>query len=243
MGERTRSMIGTMDGVSTVRVYSANPKTADGYNTLIFRRTIDRTLKKLSWASTVDATNNPLPEDVVLRDERLEYTRGQKKRLIEFLVGRLRRQYGVVENDDFGRFHLQRIFAKEVQRHALATRREYVAALSARQVAERMVHLVAAPNEELNSLNGIRHFEYGLAKVRIGTDLYLVMGIVGIKLGSAPYYDQHVVAKFKADSEASSIQGHMRIGESAFERVYDNRFRMILQGVELYYQKMVKYAV
>ena len=51
------------------------------------------------------------------------------------------------------------------------------------------------------------------------------------------------LAKFKADSEASSIQGHMRIGESAFERIYDNRFRLILQGVELYYQKMVEYAV
>ena len=49
--------------------------------------------------------------------------------------------------------------------------------------------------------------------------------------------------KLKADSEASSIQGHMRIGESAFERIYDNRFRLILQGVELYYQKMVEYAV
>lgn len=227
-------MIGTMDGVATVHVYSANPKTADGYNTLIFRRTIDRSLKKLSWASTVDATNNPLPEDIVLRDERLEYTREQKKRLIGFLVGHLKKQYGVVENDDFGRFHLQRIFAKEVQRHALATRREYVAALSARQVAERMVHLVAAPNEELNSVNGIHHFEYGLAKVRIGTDVYLAMGIVGIRQGSAPYYDQHTVAKFKADSEASSIQGHMRIGESAFEQIYDNRFRLILQGVELY---------
>lgn len=196
VGKRTQALIGTMDGVATVRVYSANPKTADGYNTLIFRRVIDRTLKKLSWAPTVDVTNN-----------------------------------------------LQRIFAKEVQRHALATRREYIAALSARQIAERMVHLVAAPNEELNSANGIRHFEYGLAKVRIGAGLYLAMGIVGVRQGSAPYYDQHVVAKFKADSEASSIQGHMRIGESAFERIYVNRFRLILQGVELYYQKMVEYSV
>lgn len=29
----------------------------------------------------------------------------------------------------------------------------------------------------------------------------------------------------------------MRIGESAFEQVNVNRFRLILQGVELYYQK------
>ena len=49
--------------------------------------------------------------------------------------------------------------------------------------------------------------------------------------------------KFKADSEAPSLHGHLHIGESAFERIYDNRFRLILQGVELYYQKMVKYAV
>ena len=243
MGKRTQALIGTLDGVATVRVYSANPKTADGYNTLIFRRDVERSLRKLKWAPIIDATGNPLPTDVELNDERVDYTREQKKSLIAFLVEHLKGQYGVVANDDFGRFQLQRLFAKEVQRHALATRREYIAAMSARLVAKRMVHFVAAPNEEMNSVNGIRHFEYGLAKVRIGTDLYLVMGIVGIKLGSAPYYDQHVVAKFKADSEASSIQGHMRIGESAFEQVYDNRFRLILQGVELYYQKMVEYAV
>ena len=49
-----------------------------------------------------------------------------------------------------------------------------------------------------------------------------------------PYYDQHIVAKFKADSEASSIQGHMQYGESTFDAVYDNRFRLILQAAEAY---------
>lgn len=53
---------------------------------------------------------------------------------------------------------------------------------------------------------------------------------------------QYIVAKSKADSEAPSLHGHLHIGESAFEQAYGNRFRLILQGVELYYQKMVKYA-
>ena len=132
-------------------------------------------------------------------------------------------------------FSLQRIFAKEVQRHALATRREYLAALSARVIAERMVHFAAAPNEEMVKRNGIEYFEYGLAKIRIERSHYLVMGEIGIRKGSMPYYDQHVVAKFKADSEAPSLQGHLHIGESAFEQIYDNRFRLILQGVEQYY--------
>ena len=54
-------------------------------------------------------------------------------------------------------------------------------------------------------------------------------------MGERTYYDQHVVAKFKADSEAPSLQGHLHIGESAVEQIYDNRFRLILQGVEQYY--------
>ena len=37
------------------------------------------------------------------------------------------------------------------------------------------------------------------------------------------------VAKFKADSEASSLHGHLRIAESAFDAVYDSRFRLILK--------------
>ena len=59
---------------------------------------------------------------------------------------------------------------------------------------------------------------------------------------SRKYYDQHVAAKFKADSEVTSLQGQTRIGESAFDAVYDNRFRLILQGVELYFSQVKKNA-
>ena len=41
--------------------------------------------------------------------------------------------------------------------------------------------------------------------------------------------------KSKADSEVTSLQGQTRIGESAFDAVYDNRFRLILQGVAAYF--------
>ena len=234
MGERTRALIGTADGIATVHVYSANPKTADGYNAFIFRRDVERSWRKLVWAPEVDVSGNEVPEGFAPSDDRVAYTQELKKKFVVHLVGRLKTQYGAVWNDDFGTFSLQRVFAKEVQRHALATRREYLAALSARSIAERMVHFAAAPNEEKIRRNGIEHFEYGLARIRIGASHYLVMGVVGVRRGSAPYYDQHVVAKFKADSEAPSLQGHVRFGESAFEQVYDNRFRLIMQGVELF---------
>ena len=57
--------------------------------------------------------------------------------------------------------------------------------------------------------------------------------MVGIGVNARRYYDQHVVAKIKADSEVTSLQGQPRIGESAFDAVYDNRFRLILQAVKL----------
>ena len=98
-----------------------------------------------------------------------------------------------------------------------------------------MVHFCGSPNEELRRKNGVRFFEYGLQRVRLNADVYLALGEVGVKANSSPYYDQRIVAKFKADSEAPSLHGHLHIGESAFERVYDNRFRRILQGVEMYY--------
>ena len=64
--------------------------------------------------------------------------------------------------------------------------------------------------------------------------LLLYGGDVWVRSNSRPYYDQRVVAKFKADSEASSIQGHMHFGKSAVDAVYDNRFRLILQAAEAY---------
>lgn len=221
--------------MKTVRVYSANPKTPDGYNTFIFRRDLGRSLNKLAWLPLVDISANQLPDGFSTTSDDVRYEREQKKAFVAHLKEQLKRQYGPVVNDDFGTFSLQRVFCQEVQRHALATRHEFMAVLSARQIAERMVHFAGAPNEEMSRKNGIEYFEYGLARVCLGCDHYLVMGVVGIRRGSAPYYDQHVVAKFKADSEASSLQGHMRFGESAFEQVYDNRFRLILQGVEMFY--------
>ena len=55
-----------------------------------------------------------------------------------------------------------------------------------------------------------------------------------VSFGKRSYYDQRVVAKFKADSEVTFLHEQSRIGESAFEQVYGNRFRLIMQGGELY---------
>ena len=120
MGERTRLRVGTNEGVKTVRVYSANPKTADGFNTFIFRRDIARTLNKLAWSPVIDGSRNPVPEGIVIGDKSVRYSADDKRR---------------------------------------------------------------------------------------------------------------VVAKFKVDSEVTSLHGQSRIGESTFEQVYDSRFRLILQGV------------
>ena len=173
-----------MDGVATVRVYSANPKTADGYNTVIFRREIEKSLRKLMWSPVINMSNCSLPENVLRHDGELVYDQETKEAVRAFVV-----------------------------------------------------------NEEVCRKNGVRFFEYGIQRVRLNEGLYLALGEVGVKANSRPYYDQRIVAKFKADSEAPSLHGHLHIGESAFEQVYDNRFRLILQGVELYCQKMVKYAV
>ena len=243
MGERTRSMIGTMDGVATVHVYSSNPKTADGYNTFIFRRAIDRSIKKLAWAPVVDATGNSLPAGVVVGEKSVRYTPDEKRTLISFVKQQAALQRGDVQNDDIGCFSIGRTFINEVQCHAISTRRELETVSSARQIAATLVHFAASPNEETKGKKPIKFFEYGLAKVRLSDGLYLVMGEVGVQVGRRPYYDQRVVAKFKADTEVTFLHEQSRIGVSALERVYDNRFRLILQGVELYYQKMVEYAV
>ena len=261
MGRRTESRVGTDEGVCTVLVDSQNPKTSDGWNTFIFRREVERSLRKLVWAPVVDASSNALPDFVTLSDLRTPYSRAEKRRLSDFLVFRLKHMYGRVENSDFGTVSVHRLYAKEVQRHALATRREFLAAQSVRQVVSQMVHIAASPNEELDKRNGVFYFEYGLAKMRIGAAQYLVLGVVGVKGDSTPYYDQHVVAKFKADSKAPSLQGHLRIGESAvdngydsknvsvvqggeihlgpfvFEEIYDKRFVLILQAVDRYFEQ------
>ncbi len=177
MGKRTQSLIGTMEGAATVRVYSENPKTPDGYNTFVFRREISRTLRKLTWLPVIDGRENPLPKDVEVGDCKIRYEKAQKKALTHFVVERARTQYGTGKR-------------------------------------------------------AIKFFEYGLAKLRLSDGVYLVLGIVGIGVNSRRYYDQHIAAKFKVDSEVTSLQGQSRIGESTFDAIYDNRFRLILQGVD-----------
>lgn len=243
MGERTRAKIGTAEGVKTVRVYSANPKTVDGYNTFIFRRDIARSLSKLAWAPVIDGSRNPVLEGVELGDRSVRYSADDKRRLIEFVERIADAQKGSIENDDFGHFDITKIFATEVQCHAISTRREIESVSSAAEIARSLIHFVGSPNEEQKRKKPNKYFEYGLAKIRLSDGVYLVMGEVGIRVNKRPYYDQRVVAKFKADSEVSSLHGQTQIGESAFEQVYDNRFRLILQGVELYYKQSPKFSI
>ena len=132
MGERTRSMIGTMDGAATVHVYSANPKTVDGYNAFIFRREVERSLRKLAWAPVVDATDNPLPVGVAVGEKSVRYTPDEKRTLISFVKQQAALQRGDVQNDDIGGFSIGRTFINEVQCHAISTRRELKTVSSAR---------------------------------------------------------------------------------------------------------------
>ena len=253
-----KDRIGTLEGVLTVRVDSRNPKTADGFNTFIFRRPVEESLRLLATAPIIDAVGNPLPEGITVGDKSVRYTPEEKKGLIRFVVERAKEQYGPVVNPDCGEFEINSTFTSEVQRHAFSTRRELEAVSSARQIASSMIHFVASPNEELSAKRHMKCFEYGLARVRLSDGEYLVMGLVGIGVMKRPFYDQHVVAKLragpevtllheqsrigggandksKADSEVTSLQGQTRIGEPAFDAVYDNRFRLILQGVAAYF--------
>ena len=253
-----KDRIGTLEGVLTVRVDSRNPKAADGFNTFIFRRPAEESLRLLAATPIIDAVGNPLPEGVVVGDKSVRYTPEEKNALIRFVVERAKEQYGPVDNPDCGEFEINSTFTSEVQRHAFSSRRELEAVSSARQIASSMIHIVASPNEELSAKRSMKCFEYGLARVRLSDGEYLVMGLVGIGATKRPFYDQHVVAKLradseiallrelsrivgsakeksKADSEVTSLQGQTRIGEPAFDAVYDNRFRLILQGVAAYF--------
>ena len=149
MGVRTQSRIGTTEGVKTVRVFSANPKTPDGYNTFIFRRSVERTLSKLSWLPTIDCRENPLPDGITLGDKGVRYSQDDKRRLIAFVKDHAFRQRCTVVNDDFGLFDIGRTFVNEIQCHAISTAREVAAVSSAREIATKMVHLAGAPNEEM----------------------------------------------------------------------------------------------
>ena len=251
-----KDRIGTLEGVLTVRVDSRNPKTADGFNTFIFRRPAEESLRLLMAAPIIDAVGNPLPEGIVVGDKSVRYTPEEKKALIRFVVECAKKQYGPVDNPDCGRVDIGRTYLNEIQCHAISTRREIEAVSSSREIAKHMIHFVGAPNEEVKEKHPIKFYEYFLAKVRLSDGVYLVMGELGFRVGRCVYYDQRVVAKIKTDSEATSIQGQTRIGEpekskvdsevtflheqsrigeSTFDVVYDNRFRLILQGVAAYF--------
>ena len=188
-------------------------------------------------------SNCSLPENVLRHDGELVYDQETKEAVRAFVVDMANKQKGPLTNNDFGKISIARDFVKETQLHAIRSTVEIAAVSVAREIASTMVHICGAPNEEVCRRNGVRFFEYGLQRVRLNEGHYLALGEVGVKANSRPYYDQRIVAKFKADSEAPSLHGHLHIGESAFEQIYDNRVRLILQGVELCYQKMVKYAV
>ena len=71
--------------------------------------------------------------------------------------------------------------------------------------------------------------EYGLAKFEFEGETYLAMGEVGIRDGGTPYYDQRVVAKLKAEPTPLILHDGME-ADSAFNEIYDNRFRILLQA-------------
>ena len=235
MGERTQALLGTDSGDRIVSVFSGNPKTSDGYNTFIFRRRLQRSLDKLRWAKVIDGRTNPVPSGVSLGDKGVRYSEDEKKLLLRFVKAAASTQRARIENDDFGTFDIGRTFVDEVQCHAISTRREVEAVSSAREIAATMVHVCGSPNEEVVKKKGIKYFEYGFAKILLSDGLYLAMGEVGIRVDKRAYYDQRIVAKFKADSEVTSLHGQSRIGESASDEIYDIRFRLILQGGELYF--------
>ena len=230
MGARTQSRIGTMEGVKTVRVFSANPKTRDGYNTFIFRRELARSLQKLDWLPVIDGETDAEVRKLAVGGKEILYSAEFRKRVRKLVARMASGQKGLVDNADFGRITIGRDYVKETQIHSIRSRAEIESVASARKMAATMVHLVASPNDELQVTNGILYFEYGLAKIRLSDGLYLVMGEVGVRLNSRPYYDQRVVAKFKADSEAPPLHGHLRIGESALDGENDNKSFVELQG-------------
>ena len=110
-------MIGTENGAVTVRVFSENPKTADGYNTFIFRRSVEKSIRKLSWIPVVDGRGNPLPEGVQMGDKTVVYTEAEKSSIRKFVVDVAAGQKGPVFNDDFGNISIGRDFVREIQQH------------------------------------------------------------------------------------------------------------------------------
>ena len=234
-----KELVGTDKGVYVAKIDTGNPKTSDGKNTVIVRRGLSDTLRLIQMHGPVRVVA-PVPEFV--SNKQVRYTPEQRKAAFEFVVEKAKSQYGEVANRDFGEFRIDSLFKDEVQRHAIARKCDMEAVCAAKEIARRMVHFAASPNEEVGRKNGIKYFEYGLARVSLSDGDYLVMGEVGEKANSAKYYDQRVVAKLKADFKVSPKQGPAQIEKSAFDAVYDSRFRILMQAVGEAHSEKPRYS-
>ena len=224
----SRAMVGTDKGVFTTKIDTKNPKTKDGKNTVILRRSPKETTAAVEGTSSLKAVEGALPAGVKVGDKGTRYTPEEKARVKKFVKDVAKAQRGKVENPEFGEIMIGRDFVMEVQTHAISTAREIAAVSSAREIAANMKHFAASPNEEVKPGRN-RFMEYGLAKFEFEGDTYLVMGEVGIRKDSTPYYDQRVVAKLKAEPTPLILHDGME-ADSAFDAVYDNRFRILLQA-------------
>ena len=237
----SRGKVGTDNGVFTTKIDTKNPKTKDGKNTVIFRRSPTETASEVKNAPTLKAVESALPEGIKVGDKDVRYTPEERTRIRRFVKTAAKAQSGMVDNPEFGTIVIGHDFVREVQTHAISTAREIASVSSAREIAATMKHFAAAPNEEIKAGKN-RYIEYGLAKFEFDGSTYLVMGEVGVRKNFTPYYDQRVVAKLKAEttsgdlhavekSEAPlSLHAGMEL-PSALDEIYDNRFRILLQGV------------
>lgn len=251
----SRATIGTDKGVFTTKIDTKNPKTKDGKNTVIFRRNPSETTAAVDQSSALKAVEGALPGGVKLGDKGTRYTPEQKSKVRAFVVKKAKEQKGKVENPEFGEIVIGRDFVREVQVHAISTAREIAAVSSAREIAAQMKHFAAAPNEEVKKGKN-RYIEYGLAKFELDGETYLVMGEVGVRGDFKPYYDQRVVAKLKAEKAQSDLHAvnepdsasakteptplilHDGMeADSAFDEIYDNRFRILLQAYNEWQQQ------
>lgn len=64
-----KDRIGTLEGVLTVRVDSRNPKTADGFNTFIFRRSVEgmRLSQELRFGKLLGETHGWISQSEIER--------------------------------------------------------------------------------------------------------------------------------------------------------------------------------
>jgi len=223
-------MIGTDEGVYKTSIDTKNPKTKDGRNTVIFRRDPRECDALLVESETIKAVEKALPENIKTGDKSIKYTESERIAVRNFVKEKAKAQRGEVQNPEFGEIIIGRDFEKEVQTHAISTAREIAAVSSAREIAAKMRHFAASPNEEIKRGRN-RYIEYGLATFEFNGERYLVMGEVGVRENSTPYYDQRVVAKLKADTSSLSLHAGMKT-ESAFDAVYDNRFRILMQAAQ-----------